>query len=174
MNKISQELVEISKVYKDDEMNLTEKYQTIVDSIPYAKLYQNIIEVFPDLKDGNEYSDWNSGTVGWHNALLKTVGRETMDEMFKDLEWYDSDHLDGAIEARLDQWHETREKRRERFKAVDKFIEATLLEKDFVFGDTVAEIHKSIVEVTSTTIKVEVKVRPMRSVEEIKLELIIE
>lgn len=106
--KISQELVEISKVYKDDEMNLTDKYQAIVDSIPYAKLYQNIVEVFPDLKDGNEDSDWNSGTVGWHNALVKTVGREKMDEMFKGLEWYDSDHLDGAIEARLDKWYRSR------------------------------------------------------------------
>lgn len=172
--KIAKELVEISKVYKDDEMNLTDKYQAIVNSIPYAKLYQNIVEVFPDLKEGNEYSDWNSGTVGWHNALVKTVGRGKIDEMFKDLEWYDSDHLDGAIEARLDKWYKAREKRRERFKAVDKFIEATLLERDIVFGDTAAEISKRIVDMTSDMVRVEVKVRPMMSVEEIKFELIIE
>lgn len=172
--KIAQELVEISKVYIDDEMNIAEKYQAFVDFIDYKRLYEEVVKVFPQLKDGAECGDWNSGTVGWHNALLKTVGREKMDEMFKDLEWYDSDHLDGAIEARLDQWHKTREKRRERFKAVDKFIENTLLERDIVFGDTAAEIHKSIVEVTPDMIKVEVKVRPMCSVEEIKIELRIE
>lgn len=48
--KATKELVEISKVYKDDEMNLTDKYQAVVNSVPYAKLYQNIVEVFPDLK----------------------------------------------------------------------------------------------------------------------------
>lgn len=173
--KIAKELVEISKVYKDDDMNLTDKYQAVVNSIPYAKLYENIVEVFPDLAGGpDEYVDWNSGTAGWHIALVKTLGKEKVDAIYQDLEWYDSDHLDGAIEARLDQWYKAREKRRERFKAVDKFIENTLLEKDFVFGDTVAEISKRIVEVTPDMIKVEVKVRPRMSVEEIKFELIIE
>lgn len=175
MTKIAKELVEISKVYKDDEMNLTEKYQAFVDSIDYKRLYEEVVKVFPGLADGpDEYADWNSGTAGWHIALVKTLGKEKVDEMYHDLEWYDSDHLDGAIEARLDQWYKVREKRRERFRAVDKFIENTLLEKDFVFGDTIAEISKRIVEVTPDMIKVEVKVRPMCSVEEIKLELIIE
>lgn len=103
--KIAKELAEISKVYKDDEMNIAEKYQAFVDFIDYKRLYEEVVKVFPQLKDGAECGDWNSGTVGWHNALVKTVGRVKMDEMFKDLEWYDSDHLDGAIEARLDKWY---------------------------------------------------------------------
>lgn len=105
---------------------------------------------------------------------MKTVGREKMDEMFKDLEWYDSDHLDGAIEARLDKWYKAKEKRRERFKAVDKFIENTLIEKDFILGDTAIEISKRIIEVTPDIVRVEVKVRPMNTIEEIKIELRVE
>lgn len=172
--KIAKELVEISKVYKDDDMNLNEKYELLVATIPYKELYKNIVDVFPYLKEGADDGDWNSGTAGWHTALVKTLGKEKVDAIYQDLEWYDSDHLDGAIEARLDQWYKAREKRRERFKAVDKFIENTLLEKDFVFGDTVAEISKRIVEVTPDMIKVEVKVRLTCSVEEIKIQLIVE
>lgn len=74
-------------------------------------------------------------------------------------------------ETILDSVSEARAKRRERFKLVDKLIEKTLLEKDFVFGDTVMEINKRIVEVTPDVIKVEVRIRPMCSIEEIKLEL---
>ena len=102
--KLAPEIVEMSKVYKNKNFELCDKYQAFVDSINYEELFKNITAIFPYLTDGSEYADWNSGTVGWNDALKITVGQDQIDRMFGDLEWYDCDHLDGAIEAKLDSW----------------------------------------------------------------------
>ena len=73
--KLAPEIVEMSKVYKNENFELCDKYQAFVDSINYEELFKNI-----------------------------TVGKNQIDRMFGDLEWYDCDHLDGAIEAKLDSW----------------------------------------------------------------------
>ena len=102
--KLAPEIVEISKVYKNENFELCDKYQAFVDSINYEELFKNITMIFPYLVDGSEYADWNSGTAGWNDALKITVGQNQIDRMFGDLEWYDCDHLDAAIEAKLDSW----------------------------------------------------------------------
>ena len=102
--KLAPEIVEISKVYKNENFELCDKYQAFVESINYEELFKNLTAIFPYLVDGSEYADWNSGTAGWNDALKITVGQNQIDRMFGDLEWYDCDHLDGAIEAKLDSW----------------------------------------------------------------------
>ena len=84
--KLAPEIVEMSKVYKNENFELCDKYQAFVDSINYEELFKNITAIFPYLVDGSEYADWNSGTAGWNDALKITVGQNQIDEMFGDLE----------------------------------------------------------------------------------------
>ena len=84
--KLAPEIVETSKVYKNENFELCDKYQEFVESINYEELFKNITTIFPYLVDGSEYADWNSGTAGWNDALKITVGQNQIDRMFGDLE----------------------------------------------------------------------------------------
>lgn len=104
---------ELSQVYIKGTRTLNEKYSKFIAELDvnfYKSLYEELIKIFKE--DGREYPeeipgyffDFNSSTCGWHDALKKVLGTEEY-EKYYDLDWYDSDFLDGEIEERLSEWY---------------------------------------------------------------------
>lgn len=47
--KLAPEIVETSKIYKNENFELCDKYQAFVESINYEELFKNITAIFPYL-----------------------------------------------------------------------------------------------------------------------------